>query len=223
MPGKGNKPAATKPAASTKPPVVPPEPGDDDEAQNTPPGTDDGQQGGSAPAQDEDGYTRVKTSDLNAVLDRMENMENEVNILRSATNKNKLADADQKAGKGVDKRPRMHLKRVNGKLVFGWKGRDESEVVRRNKVDVRMGEIMKMHIMLFDTNENGQQVEEVIDMTELSSSKDLVFFRALSKPFEVTDPKDEEKTILMVKGEFEDPELRKEYGTFEIPLIFVNP
>jgi len=157
-----------------------------------------------------------------AMKESNETLERNVDVLRKAANKNKLRDVERELDE--DERPRMKLRVFRGRVVHSWRGADETEATMGNQVlqngNVFVGESVKMHVAYFDKDEGGAPMEEIVDYSDMNKASRTAFFR------EVGRRRAEEKgkpTRTILTGEFEDLELREQYGQFEIGIEFVNP
>lgn len=165
---------------------------------------------------------RTIVQTIEVLKDQMEKQkkesQSEIEILRDSVNRSRLETSDIKHGKVGDQRPRGHLKKVLGKIIVGWKSKNESPIIAQNRVVFKgatpVDEIVNLHAIFIDKNEDGTQCEDVIPYIEFAKATEYVYFRVNSV-----------KTVgneLIWTIEFEDSNLANQYKEIELPVKFAN-
>ena len=144
----------------------------------------------------------IPVDSLQTIMDKLENLEKanevkdaEIAALQSIASQTRLQEATEK--QGVDSRPRVHFKVLDGKVVIGWpeKAGEEkkSEIIFNPTTNSPVGEILKSVYYFLDGTKS-----ELIDQIKFTRSTDQVFARVIEQ--------DGDYGLL----EFEDKSLTKE-------------
>lgn len=136
-----------------------------------------------APAPQEESVA-VPLSKLQALFDKVDGFEKalvikdqEIAALNESVSSQRLAEARAKGD--LDKRPRVHFKKLDGKVVIGWPetiGEDKKNewVFSHLNPTVPVGEILKCRYYLL-----GGEKTEMIDQIHLSKSTQMEFARII--------------------------------------------
>lgn len=155
----------------------------------------------------------VPVDKMQSMLDRMDSMEkrltakdSEIAALNQTVSQTRLQEA--KANIDVDKRKRVHFKKVRGKVVIGWPesvGEDKKNELIYSPLNPSspIGELLKCRYYFIDGTKS-----DLIDQVELTRSSEEVFARIV-----------EDKGNFVVV-EFEDKSVKSE--PMEIHKKYVN-
>lgn len=154
----------------------------------------------------------VPVDKLQAVMDKMEGFETalkekdaQIEALNQTVSATRLAEA--KANLDVDKRPRVHFKKIDGKTVVGWAegpGPDvKNEVIFNPATNMPVGEVLKSTFYFADGTDSG-----LIDQIKLTRSTEQSYARIV---------KDDGEYVVV---EFEDQEVATE--PMRIKKVFLN-
>lgn len=127
---------------------------------------------------------QVPVSKLQAMFDKLEGLEGrldakdkEIAVLNETVSKQRLDET--KARLDMDKRKRVHFKKLNGKVVIGWPetvGEDKKNewIFSPSNPTSPVGEILKCRYYLLDGTKS-----DMVDQIQLSRSTEQVFARVL--------------------------------------------
>lgn len=119
----------------------------------------------------------VSVAKMQDMLIQMDNMKVDIAALNATVSDVKLKEA--KAVLEVDKRPRVHFKKVKGKVVIGWPetvGEDKKNelIYSATNPGSPVGEILKCRYYYIDGTKS-----DMLDQIELTRSTDQVFARVI--------------------------------------------
>lgn len=127
---------------------------------------------------------QVPVEKMDNLLSRMEALEEgskkkdaEIAALNKTVSQTRLEEA--KASVNVDKRPRVHFKKIHGKTVIGWPekiGEDKKSEIIFSPLNPSSpaGELLKCKYTFIDGTKS-----ELIDQVELTRSNEIVFARII--------------------------------------------
>lgn len=149
---------------------------------------------------------------LDRLIDRLDNQEKDIKILRQAASQGKLSEAE--AQNRPDELPKAYLKVLMGKVVVGWRTFKAELFTHPTNPSVPVGEVLKSVYIFLDGTES-----DPIDQVVFTRTDDKVFVRLLDGKdalsgssvgtvrvrFESLETTDEElrNTFVMPEGEFE--------------------
>lgn len=118
----------------------------------------------------------ISVDKMQAVLDRLDGLEKSNAALRETVSSTRLREAEEK--QGTDMRPRVHFKKLQGKVVIGWPDKlgDEkkSEIIFNPTNNNPVGEVLKCVYYLHDGTKTA-----LIDQIEFTKSNELEFARVI--------------------------------------------
>ena len=143
----------------------------------------------------------VPVDKMQSMLDRMDAMDkrltekdSEIAALNATVYQTRLQEA--KANIDVDKRPRVHFKKVRGKVVIGWPetvGEDKKNelIYSPNNPSSPIGELLKCRYYYIDGTKS-----DLIDQVELTRSSEEVFARIVENKGNFVVVEFEDKSVL---------------------------
>lgn len=143
----------------------------------------------------------VPVDKMQSMLDRLDSMEtrltakdSEIAALNQTVSQTRLQEA--KANLDVDKRSRVHFKKVRGKVVVGWPesvGEDKKNelIYSPNNPSSPIGELLKCRYYYIDGTKS-----ELIDQVELTRSSEQVFARIVEDKGNFVLVEFEDKSVL---------------------------
>jgi len=142
----------------------------------------------------------VPVDKLQGMMDRMDSFEvqlkakdAEIEALNQTVSSTRLAEA--KANMDVDKRGRVHFKKIDGKAVIGWPSapsdKIRNEIVFNPATNMPMGEILKSVYYFADGTES-----DMIDQIRMTRSTDRAHARILQDEGDYVVVEFEDKAIL---------------------------
>lgn len=158
----------------------------------------------------------IAKADLEQLISGFRDLRSELDTVKGTISKQRLRESEESLNK--NEQPRGFLRIVRGNIVQGWKSLSESQALVNNGVkDLGNGnfmEVMKMHAILLDKDEDGNPLELICDYKEHGSTTTFAYFRVV----EVTQKGGE--TFWVCK--FENEALDEKYGEVTINIKFVN-
>lgn len=137
----------------------------------------------------------VPIEKMQGILDRLDKLETEkksqaeeIAVLNQTVSKTRLDEA--KANLDVDKRPRVHFKVIDGKVVIGWKT-DKNEIIFNPSSNLPVGEVLKSTFYFADGTDSGS-----IDQIKLTRSTEQVHARVIEDLGDTAMLEFEDKSIL---------------------------
>lgn len=142
----------------------------------------------------------IPVDKLQSVMDRLDSIEADnkskdaqIEALNQTVSATRLAEA--KANLDVDKRPRVHFKKIDGKTVIGWPSgpsdKIKNEIVFNPNTNMPMGEILKSVYYFADGTES-----ELIDQIRLTRSTDRAYARVTQDEGDFVTVEFEDKSVL---------------------------
>lgn len=142
----------------------------------------------------------VPVDKLQGIMDRMDGFDAqlkakdaEIEALNQTVSSTRLAEA--KANMDVDKRGRVHFKKIDGKTVIGWPSapseKIKNEIVFNPATNLPMGEILKSVYYFADGTES-----EMVDQIKLTRSTDRAHARILQDEGDYVVVEFEDKAVL---------------------------
>lgn len=118
----------------------------------------------------------IAVDKMQAVLDRVDALEKSNAALRETVSSTRLQEAEEK--QGADMRPRVHFKKLHGKVVIGWPDglgeEKKAEIIFNPATNMPIGEILKCVYYFHDNTKS-----ELIDQIEFTRAGDLEFARVI--------------------------------------------
>lgn len=156
---------------------------------------------------EKDSTVTLSKEQFDTMMERMEEQSADIRVLKKSVSKYRLEENQAKEEKDKVSQPRGFLKRLNGKLIVKWLGKDEVNSKAKGEIlyngTTAAGEILKGHYITLE----GEEV--VTDAVLLTRSTDLEHFTQTGK--------DSEGNWII---RFDNTDLPQEY---KINPKFVNP
>lgn len=135
----------------------------------------------------------VPVDKLQSIMDKMDEQAKQIEALNQTVSSTRLAEA--KANMDVDKRGRVHFKKIDGKTVIGWPAapsdKIKNEIVFNPATNLPMGEILKSVYYFADGTES-----EMIDQIKLTRSTERSHARILQDEGDYVVVEFEDKAVL---------------------------
>lgn len=157
---------------------------------------------------------------LDRLIDRLDNQEKDIKILRQAASQGKLSEAE--AQNRPDELPKAYLKVLMGKVVVGWRTFKAELYNHPTNPSVPIGEVLKSVYIFLDGTES-----DPIDQVVFTRTDDKVFVRLLDGKDALSGSSVGTVRVRFESLETTDEELRSTFvipeGEFEVKKSSLNP